>query len=62
MNGQELAPLAGGESSRRLEDAAWLRDSHVVRGRDTSLLCATCHYWIHGKENTARLFLGKGHN
>lgn len=25
------------------------------------LLCATCHYWTHSRQNTERLFLGKGH-
>lgn len=24
------------------------------------LLCEPCHYWIHGKQNTERLFLGRG--
>jgi hypothetical protein len=25
------------------------------------LLCEPCHYWVHSKANTEKLFLGKGH-
>jgi hypothetical protein len=42
-------------------------DSFVIVERRSNLdnvvlLCESCHDWVHSRENTAKLFLGEGHN